>query len=51
MTIIVKPNVYDGSYFSCDKYIFCDTHLYTANMNAKLALAQKTFLVSTLREM
>ena len=51
MTIIVKPKVYYGAWFSCDTYLFCDTYLYTANKNVKCERAKKTFLVGTLREM
>ena len=43
MTIIVKPKFYDGSLFSRNTYLFCDTYLniYTANKNVKLARAKK----------
>ena len=32
-------------------FSFCDTYLYTANKSVKLARANKTFIVSTLKEM
>ena len=40
MTIIAKPKVYEGSWFSCDTYLVCDTYLYTAYKNVKLARAK-----------
>ena len=40
MTIIVKPKVNGGSKFSCDTYLFCDIHLYTAYTNVKISMCK-----------